>query len=87
MAHWNASPRESGHADGQQIKTWEVLYESALCELDRNKLRESLEAAMIAIEKRLREIADSENLEKLQCLSALQTLRTLALLELNSAAD
>jgi len=86
MAHRNASPRQSGYADGQQLKLWEVLYESALCEFDRNKLRESLQAAVTAIDERLRELANSDNPEALQCLSALETLRTLSRLELNSAA-
>ena len=86
MANCSASPRDSGYSDGPQIQSWEILYEAALCEFDRELLREKLQAALIAIEKRLLQLPDSETRERLQCLSAHQTLKTLARLELNAAA-
>lgn len=83
----NLSPRQAGYANGRRTESWEALYEAAVCEFDCNKLNGRILTAVTAIDKRLQEIADSDNPETLQCLSALETLRALKRLELSSAAD
>jgi len=85
MTDGNLSPRHSGYARARRIESWEALYEAAVSESDRTKLRERLSTAVTAIERRLGEIARSDTQEALQCRMALETLKTLRLLELDSA--